>query len=265
MIKSYRGPMMQIKLGEIESKLNKIIEEEGAAYFVLIDPDEKNYREIANHVKDYADAIIIGGSIGIINLDEVTKDIKEITGLPIILFPGNVDGVTKEADAVFFMSLMNSKNTYWNMTAPTLGALTIKKYGLETLPMAYLGIEPISKTAVGFVGEVNEIPQKKPEIAGLYSLSASYFGMRWAYLEAGSGAEYPVSNEMIGISKKLSGINIIVGGGIRTPEVAYEKVMSGADVIVTGTLTEKDPQAVVEMKKAIKKAGLDKLKMLSKK
>ena len=67
---------MNIKLGKIESQLNKIIEEEGAAYFVLIDPDEKNYRVIAEKVKDHADAIIIGGSIGIINLDEVTKEIK---------------------------------------------------------------------------------------------------------------------------------------------------------------------------------------------
>ncbi|ABR55111.1 geranylgeranylglyceryl phosphate synthase [Methanococcus vannielii SB] len=251
---------MDLKIGKIETELNNILKKEGALYFVLIDPDEKNYAEVAEKVKDYADAIIIGGSIGITNLDEVTKNIKKITNLPVILFPGNVDGVTKEADAVLFMSLMNSKNTYWNMTAPTLGALTIKKYGLEAIPMAYLGIEPISKTAVGFVGEVNEIPQKKPEIASIYCLSASYFGMRWAYLEAGSGAEFPVSNEMILISKKLSGINLIVGGGIRSPDVAYEKVISGADVIVTGTLTEKNPDAVKEMKEAIKRAGKDKLK-----
>jgi phosphoglycerol geranylgeranyltransferase len=250
---------MSIKIGKTESKLNSIIEEEGALYFVLIDPDESNYAEVAEKVKDYADAIIIGGSIGITNLDEITKDIKEITNLPTILFPGNVDGLTPHADAVFYMSLMNSKNPYWMINAPTLGSITIKKYGLETIPMAYLGIEPIQRTAVGFVGEVNEIPQRKPEIAGMYCLSASYFGMRWAYLEAGSGAEYPVSNEIIGISKKLSGINIIVGGGIRKPEIAYEKVLSGADAVVTGTLIEKNPNAVKEMRDAIKKAGKDKL------
>jgi phosphoglycerol geranylgeranyltransferase len=254
-----------ITIGNVEEKLNNILKKEGALYFILIDPDEKNCIEIAKKVKDYADAIILGGSIGITNLDKITKEIKEIVGdTPIILFPGNVDGLTAHADAVFFMSLMNSKNTYWTTTAPTLGAITIKKYNLEAIPMAYLGIEPIKRTAVGFVGEVNEIPQRKPEIAGMYCLSAKYFGMRWAYLEAGSGAEFPVSNEMIGISKKLSGINIIVGGGIRKPEMAYQKILSGADAIVTGTLIEDNPDAVKDMRNAIKKAGLEKLKLKNK-
>lgn len=250
----------QKMFGKVEEKLNNILKTDGALYFILIDPDEKNCLEIAEKVKDYADAIILGGSIGITNLDETTKEIKEIIGdIPIILFPGNVDGLTPYADAVFFMSFMNSNNTYWTTTAPTLGAITVKKYNLEPIPMAYLGIEPIKRTAVGFVGEVNEIPQRKPEIAGMYCLSAKYFGMRWAYLEAGSGAELPVSNKIIGLSKKLSGINIIVGGGIRTPETAYEKVLSGADAIVTGTLIEDNPDAVKEMRNAIKKAGMDKL------
>ena len=248
-------------IGDVEKRLNKILEEEGALYFILIDPDEKNCIDIAKKVKDYADAIIMGGSIGITNLNEITKEIKEIVGdIPIILFPGNVDGLTPHADAVFFMSLMNSNNTYWTTMAPTLGAITVKKYNLEAIPMAYLGIEPIKRTAVGFVGEVNEIPQRKPEIAGMYCLSAKYFGMRWAYLEAGSGAEYPVNNETISLSKKLSGINIIVGGGIRKPEIAYEKVLAGADAIVTGNLLEENPKAVEMMYDAIKKAGKEKTK-----
>ena len=252
--------------GEVENKLNNILKNEGALYFILLDPDEDNCLELAEKVKDYADAIILGGSIGITNLDEITKKIKEIVkDLPIILFPGNVDGITKYADAIFFMSFMNSSNTYWTTTAPTLGAITIKKYNLEPIPMAYLGIEPIKKTAVGFVGEVNEIPQRKPEIAGMYCLSAKYFGMRWAYLEGGSGAEIPVNNKLIGLCKKLSNINIIVGGGIRTPEVAYEKVLSGADAIVTGTLVEDNPEAVKEIRDAIKKGGLDKLNKLNNK
>lgn len=84
--------------------------------------------------------------------------------------------------------------------------------------------------------------------------------MRWAYLEAGSGASYPVNNETIALSKKLSGINIIVGGGIRKPEIAYEKVLAGADAIVTGNLLEENPKAVEMMYDAIKKAGKEKLK-----
>jgi len=252
-----------ISIGKVEKRLNNTLKKEGALYFILVDPGEKNIKEIVNKGKDYADAIIIGGSIGITNLDEITREIKEsVKDIPIILFPGNIDGLTPYADAVFFMSLMNSSNTYWTTLAPTLGAITIKRYSLEAIPMAYLGIEPIKRTAVGFVGEVNEIPQRKPEIVAMYCLSAKYFGMRWAYLEAGSGAEFPVSDEIIGLSKKMSNINIIVGGGIRTPEVAYQKVLSGADAIVTGTLIEDDPDKIKDMRDAIKKAGREKLKRI---
>ncbi|ACV24206.1 geranylgeranylglyceryl/heptaprenylglyceryl phosphate synthase [Methanocaldococcus fervens] len=251
---------MEIKIGKVEKRLNEIIEEEGAVYLTLLDPEEENIEEIAEKVKDYADAIMVGGSIGVVNLDEAVKQIKKITKLPIILFPGNVDGLSKYADAVFYMSLMNSSNTYWAITAPTLGAITILKYNLEPIPMAYLCIEPAKKTAVGYVGEIREIPQNKPKIAAMYCLSAKFFGMRWAYLEAGSGAPYPVNNETISLSKKLSGINIIVGGGIRKPEIAYEKVLAGADAIVTGNLLEENPNAVEMMYEAIKKAGKEKLK-----
>ncbi len=241
-------------IGKVEKILNKILEEEGALYFILIDPE----KDIKKEILEYADAILVGGSSGIIDLDEKIKELKDF-GKPIILFPGNVDGLSKEADAVLFMSLMNSTNTYWTTTAPTLGAIKILKYKLEPIPTAYICIEPAKKTTVGFVGEINEIPKNKPNIVAMYCLSAKFFGMRWAYLEAGSGAEYPVSNEAIHLSKKLSGINIIVGGGIRKDNIAYEKVKAGADVIVTGTLAEKKPEEVEKIYRAIKTAGREKL------
>ncbi|MBW9223292.1 geranylgeranylglyceryl/heptaprenylglyceryl phosphate synthase [Methanothermococcus sp. SCGC AD-155-E23] len=252
---------MEISIGKVERRLYSILESEGALYFVLVDPGDRDISQVVERVGDYADAVIVGGSIGVSNLDQVTREIKKIVkDIPVILFPGNVDGLTPYADAVFFMSLMNSSNTYWTTLAPTLGSLTIKRYSLEPIPMAYLGVEPVGRTAVGFVGEVKEIPQRKPEIAAMYCLSARYFGMRWAYLEAGSGAEYPVSDEMIRISKEISGINIIVGGGIRTPEVAYRKVVSGADAIVTGTVVEGDPTIMEDIRDAVKRGGREKLR-----
>ena len=252
---------MEISIGKVERRLYSILESEGALYFVLVDPEDRNISQVLERVGEYADAVIVGGSIGISNLDEITREIKRaVKDIPVILFPGNIDGLTPYADAVFFMSLMNSNNTYWTTLAPTLGAPIIKRYSLEPIPMAYLGVEPIKRTAVGFVGEVNEIPQRKPEIAAMYCLSARYFGMRWAYLEAGSGAEYPVSDEMIRLCKELSGINIIVGGGIRTPEVAYRKIVSGADALVTGTVVEGNPSVMEDIRDAVKRAGREKLR-----
>lgn len=243
-------------LGRVEKKLNRIIENEGAAYFILIDPEKDVDLE---SIMDYADAFLIGGSSGIVNLDEKIKEIKKDTNIPIILFPGNVDGISKEADAILYMSLMNSRNTYWTTLAPTLGAIKILKYKIEPIPTAYICIEPAKNTTVGFVGDINEIPKNKPNIVAMYCLSAKFFGMRWCYLEAGSGAEFPVSNEAIKMSKEIANINIIVGGGIRDEKTAYEKVKAGADVIVTGTLIEKNPDKVEQIYNAIKKAGREKL------
>ncbi|ENN96202.1 geranylgeranylglyceryl phosphate synthase-like protein [Methanocaldococcus villosus KIN24-T80] len=242
---------------KVEERLNRIIEEEGAIYFVLVDPENVNYEGLEK-IKDYSDAILIGGSSGICELDYVVKEVKKITKLPTILFPGNVDNISKYADAILYMSLFNSLNPYWIITAPALGALKILKYNLEPIPTAYLCIEPAKKTSVGFVGDIKEIPQNKPKITAMYCLSAKFFGFRWAYLEAGSGAEYPINNETIKMAKKVSGINIIVGGGIKKPEIAYEKVLAGADGIVTGTLVEKDPKMIEKVYDAIKKAGREK-------
>jgi phosphoglycerol geranylgeranyltransferase len=62
--------------------------------------------------------------------------------------------------------------------------------------------------------------------------------MRFVYLEAGSGANEPVPSEMVVFVKKNIDIPLIVGGGIRDPATAREKVMAGADIIVTGTALE---------------------------
>ena len=76
--------------------------------------------------------------------------------MPIILFPGNISGVSKYADAIFFMSLLNSSNPYWITGAQALGAPIIKKMGIETISMGYLVVEPGG--TVGWVGDAKIIP-----------------------------------------------------------------------------------------------------------
>ena len=78
------------------------------------------------------------------------------------------------------------------------------------------------------------------EIAVGYALAAQYLGMKFFYLEAGSGANYPVSNEMIAAVKKNINVPILVGGGIRYEKTAHEKARAGANIIITGTTLEKE-------------------------
>ncbi|MEM2192136.1 MAG: geranylgeranylglyceryl/heptaprenylglyceryl phosphate synthase, partial [Candidatus Hadarchaeales archaeon] len=165
-------------------------------------------------------------------------------------------GITHYADAIFFMSLLNSRDPYFITGAQMRGAPLVKKFGLEPIPMAYILIEP-GGTA-GKVGKAELIPRDSPETAAAYALAAQYLGMSFVYLEAGSGVEEPVPVEMVRAVKKEIEIPLIVGGGIREPEAAEEIVKAGADIVVTGTVVEKATDRATELKKIIdaaKKVG----------
>jgi len=182
---------------------------------------------------------MVGGSTGAEGelLDGVVRSIKEGSSLPVILFPGSHGGISKYADAIFFMSLLNSTNPFFITGAQALGAFQVKRYGIEPIPMAYLIIEP--GETVGWVGDAKPIPQHKPKIAAAYALAGQYLGMRFVYLEAGSGASRPVPPEMISLVKRVIDVPLIVGGGIRTAKQAKTAVDAGADIVVTGTAIEK--------------------------
>ena len=233
---------MKLKLGKVELYIHEKLEKE-KLHFVLLDPDDVSPEEaskIAQMCEEVGvDAIMVGGSTGAEGevLDEVVKAIKESSSLPVILFPGSHGGITKYADAIFFMSLLNSRNPFFITGAQALGAFTVKRYGIEPIPMAYLIIEP--GETVGWVGDAKPIPRHKPKIAAAYALAGQYLGMRLVYLEAGSGAPKHVPNEMIRVVKSVIDVPLIVGGGIRTYEDAKEVAQSGADIIVTGTAIEK--------------------------
>ncbi len=233
---------MEVRKGKVESYIQEGLEN-GKLHFVLLDPDDvdpETARKIAEMSEEIGvDAIMVGGSTGAEGevLDNVVRAIKENSDLPVILFPGSHGGISRYADAIFFMSLLNSRNPFFITGAQALGAFQVKRYGVEPIPMAYLIIEP--GETVGWVGDAKPIPRHKPKIAAAYALAGQYLGMRLVYLEAGSGAEKPVPREMISIVRKVIDVPLIVGGGIRTGEQAREIVKAGADIVVTGTAVEK--------------------------
>ncbi len=169
-------------------------------------------------------------------MDATAKALKEGIDVPIILFPGNISGVSEHADAIFFMSLLNSSNPYWITGAQALGAPIIKKKGIETISMGYLVVEPGG--TVGWVGDAKLIPRTKSDIAAAYAIAAEFMGMKLLYLEAGSGADNHIPEKMITAVKRSTETILIVGGGIRTKEDAFKVASAGADIIVTGTVVE---------------------------
>jgi phosphoglycerol geranylgeranyltransferase len=233
---------VQRPLRQTESKLRDLIKSLGPICVGLLDseniPPIEAAKIAARVEKCGAKAILVGGSTAVdqIELEEVVKTIKGSVTSPVILFPGNVTGVSPSADAIFFSCLMNSDNPYFITEAQALGALAIRKYDLEAIPMAYLIVG--DGGAAGFVGRAKGIPPHKPALAAMYALAAQYFGMRFLYLEAGSGADGRVSQAMIAAVRRVYEGFLIVGGGITTPQAALDATKAGADIVVVGTMLE---------------------------
>ena len=229
-------------VGPVEKYLLDKIEQDGAVHITLIDP-EKVTPSSVSHIVSEAEfcktaAIMVGGSTvdSTSHLDKIVKAIKKTVKIPVILFPNNVTGISKYADAIWFMSLLNSSDPYFLIGAQVLGAPVIRKFGLEPIPLGYIVVG--EGGAVSVVGRAVPIPYDKPELAAAHALAAEYFGMHFVYLEAGSGAKQPVPSEMIRIVKSVISLPLIVGGGIKTGEQVKEIVAAGADIIVTGTVVE---------------------------
>ena len=253
-------------MGKVDQYLNNEIESEGAIHISLIDPEEAYrdtdlLRDILERVKvSGSKAIMVGGST--IHdrdvIEYVISHIRDVTSLPIILFPNDITSVTGKADAIWFMSLLNSINPYFITGAQMRAAPVIRKLGLEPLPMAYI-IVGEGKTA-GYMGYANPIPEHEPSIAAAYALAAEYMGFKYVYLEAGSGASKRVDPTLIRTVKSiLSHSRLVVGGGIRSYRDAYDAAFNGADIIVTGNILEEDPDRLFEIVEGVREGGRNRL------
>ncbi|MEM3556151.1 MAG: geranylgeranylglyceryl/heptaprenylglyceryl phosphate synthase [Candidatus Micrarchaeia archaeon] len=233
-----------MRMGKVEKYIHDGIERNGALLFVLIDPlDYQSLDRAVQTAKEAceagADIILIGGSIGVQGevLDEVTKRVKESINIPVVLFPGNIGTLTKYADAVYFMQLLNSRNPYWLSQAQMLAAPIVRQLGIEALPVGYIVVEPGG--TVGWVGDANKIPRSKPHIAASLALAGEYTGSRFIVTDVGSASELgPVPVEMVKAVRKFISVPYIVAGGIRTPKQAEEIVKAGADAIHVGTVAQ---------------------------
>jgi len=231
--------------------LLSVKEEKGAGYIVLIDPDknsEKSLEEKISKINECGvDAIFVGGSLILDNnCEKRVKMIKSLSKLPIIFFPGGISQLNKYYDAMLFMSILSGRNPHYLIGEQVIAAPIVKDLGIETIPTGYLIIDGGSNSSVQFMSGSNPIPTEKPDILVAHALAAQYLGKKIVYLESGSGAKNAIPNHLIEAVKSYIEIPIIVGGGIRTPESAYEKVQAGANFVVTGTAIEDDNTNIIK-------------------
>lgn len=248
---------------KIEQYINDELNAKGGLLFSVIDPmDYRSLEDAVKNAKNCSDAgvdvILIGGSTGVQGeiLDGVTKQIKQIVSVPVVLFPGNIGTVTKYADAVYFMSLLNSRNPYWITKAQMLAAPMVKHYNVEPLPVGYMVVEPGG--TVGWVGDVDLIPRDKPKIAGAMALAAEYMGFRFILTDAGSNPkEGHIPLEMVKTVSSLISVPYIVAGGIRKPDEAKSLIKAGADILQVGTAFENDGsvEKIKQMVKAVREGA----------
>jgi phosphoglycerol geranylgeranyltransferase len=237
-------------MGKIHAHLSETMERLGAVYLVLLDPDglptAENARLASLATEAGADAILVGGSLLLgASTGETVRAVKQATNLPVILFPGNVSFVTPLADAILFLSLVSGRNPQFLIGEHVVAAPLLKEAGLEPIPTAYMLVESARTTSVEFMSGTKPLPRGKPGLAMAHALAAEYLGMKIAFFDAGSGAEEPVPEELVSAVASYVTIPVMVGGGIRRPEVAAGLVRAGARIIVTGDVVERSGDALL--------------------
>ncbi|TFG04262.1 MAG: geranylgeranylglyceryl/heptaprenylglyceryl phosphate synthase [Promethearchaeota archaeon] len=234
----------ELKSATYEYIIDKL-NQEGALHFSLIDPDplRQSPSKAAKMAKTAeeagTDAILVGGSTAFDQayVDKTIEQIKNKVKVPVIIFPGGISCVSSKADAILFMSLLNSSDPYFIIGQQALASYMIKMANLEHISMAYLIIEP--GATAGWIGNAKLLPRRKPELTAAYSLAAQMYGFKLIYLEAGSGGD-SIPPEIINLCSKVLNIPIIAGGGVQEKEDAIALVEAGANIIVMGTFLEKN-------------------------
>ena len=233
------------------------------SFAVLIDPDKVADGDIDQLVRLAVEARVdyffVGGSLVVSqNLDECVLAIKEKCDIPVILFPGSPSQVTKHADALLYLSLISGRNPELLIGQHVISAPMVRNSGLEVMPTGYMVIDGGAPTTVSYISNANPLPADKKEIAMCTAMAGEMLGMKLIYMDAGSGAKVPISENMIHQVSSCINIPLIVGGGITDPEKAYLNCKAGADIIVIGNAIEKDASLIKEMSAAIHSLSLTK-------
>jgi phosphoglycerol geranylgeranyltransferase len=228
--------------------LLRVRAEKGAGYLALLDPDKLPGRALVDTAircaENGVDALLVGSSLMFTaDFDEAVAQVRRHVTIPVILFPGASHHISRHAHALLYLSLLSGRNPQYLIEEQVRAAPLIHAMNLEAIATAYLLIESGVVTSAEFVSNTRPVPRDKPSIAVAHALAGQYLGMKLVYLEAGSGALMSVPETIIAPVREAVSIPIVVGGGIRTPQSAEDKVRAGADFVVTGNILEESGSA----------------------
>ena len=243
----------------ILTQLRALKSQQQSGFAVLADPDKiapadmQYLARLCNDAK--VDYLFMGGSLLMAHQMELCiQRFKTESDIPVILFPGSPAQVTPYADALLYLSLISGRNSDLLIGQHVTSAPQVKAAGLEVISTGYMIIDGGVQTTVSYMSNTMPIPADKPEIALCTAWAGELQGKHVIYLDAGSGARRPVSEEMIRRVSSQVEIPLIVGGGILSPEKVYENCKAGANLIVVGNAIERDPLLRKDMAQAARQA-----------
>lgn len=246
-------------MGTILEKINSFKQNGKHGFAVLVDPDKitadkmEGFAQSCNDAK--VDFLFVGGSLVLQHQIGLCINIfKDNSNIPVLLFPGNPAQVSPEADALLYLSLISGRNAELLIGQHVVSAPMVKSSGLEVISTGYMIIDGGVPTTVSYMSHSSPIPSDKSDIALCTAWAGEMQGKHLIYMDAGSGAQCPVSEHMI--QKVSSNINIplIVGGGINTTQKVMANCKAGADIIVVGNAIEKDASLLAGLCAATKQA-----------
>jgi phosphoglycerol geranylgeranyltransferase len=223
---------------------------------LLVDPENTFHKKeievlVEASKESHLDYFFVGGSLVTHNhIDQVVTELKRNSKVPVVLFPGGLNQISEYADGILFLSLISGRNPDYLISKQVAAAPLVKKLGITVVPTGYMLIGEISSAS--YMSSTTPIPYGKTDIAVATAIAGELMGNKVIYLDAGSGAKESVRLEMISEVRKAINIPLIIGGGIRDFDSAYAILEAGADMIVVGNATEKNPRVIQEISGAVR-------------
>ncbi len=221
-----------------------IIRKPGKKFALLIDPDKQDKHSLLNTIeaanKTGVDLIMVGGSLVSDTFDSTILTIKQNSSIPVLLFPGSLLQLSREADGILLLSLLSGRNPDYLIGNHVLAAPYLKKSNLEIIPTGYILIGENNSSSVEYVTNTKPIPLSKTDLIVATAVAGEMMGNKTIYLEAGSGARNRIKDTTIKTVKRNISVPLIVGGGIHYEKEIYNAYSSGADMVVISTAVEND-------------------------
>lgn len=237
----------------IQSYIENCLQGKEKMLAILIDPDKCRGDELARQAHlietHKPHLVLVGGSLTSHPVDEIVQYLKARTSQPVVLYPGHPVQVSFSADALLFLSMISGRNAELLIGAHVTAAPAIHRHKMETIPTGYMLIDGGTPTSVEYISQTRPIPPGKTDIAVATAIAGQLLGLKMIYMDAGSGARSPIPGQMIEAVKEQLNIPLMIGGGIDSPEKLSAAFKSGADIVVTGNVLEKEPELLASFMK----------------